>query len=182
MLSYMRARYRVWKFLHPSNSNETQASARNLFETADAFEVVGGYGHLPRTLRGVARRILQTGAGMNNRNWNAGKRFNMNAVRNVARNAARQARLRRVNKNINEVKLPENLNNVFNLTPFKVGDVVVRVNGRQPQYYRQTHFTNWYGNAWRNMDPNSNNAISNRPHMLTGRPISRKNVRLIKFI
>jgi len=106
---------------------------------------------------------------------NASKKNNIN----------KKKRLEILKANMLPVKLPKNAMNHFNLTNFKVGNVAYRVghkinNKNFYMYFKPTSFKNWWGDPF-NKNLNNNDPISNKPHVLTGKPILRKNVVKVKF-
>ena len=54
-------------------------------------------------------------------------------------------------------------------------------NRNMKSYHDPKAFNKWYGNSWKNMDPVSKNAISNKKHVQFQRVIPRNTVRLVRF-
>lgn len=107
----------------------------------------------------------------------------MNAINKNNNN--KKKRLEILKANMLPVKLPKNATNHFNLTNFKVGNVAYRVghkinNKNFYMYFKPTSFKNWWGDPF-NKNLKMNEPISNKPHVLTGKPILRKNVVKVKF-
>jgi hypothetical protein len=83
---------------------------------------------------------------------------------------------------LNFVQLTNDINaNSFTLNNFKIGDVAVQVNNGGPKkhYYNIKSFETYFNINW-HLKPNE--IISEKPHLYSGKPITRKQVKIILFV
>jgi len=83
---------------------------------------------------------------------------------------------------LNFVKLTNDINaNSFTLNKFKIDDIAVQVNNGGPKkhYYNIINFQKYFGVPW-HLKPNQ--IISEKPHLYSGKPITRKQVKIILFV
>ena len=134
-------------------------------------------------------------APLSNSNSNNGTRRRLNYTNNVMNNVALRRmfnenaanRRRKANTPVNR-SWKNNLNNktdpisLRNKTNWN-GNLAIEVNknGRK-NYFDVASFNRWFGNAWKNMPPNSNAPINpTKRHPLNRSIVKRAEVKLVKF-